>query len=122
MFAGMGQEAERGKPMTNKKRAILGGMAAALAVVAILCTQITIFVIQPIGSIPDGKTLVISRLNKMEFIDSADAMCDRIQDGVSILCRGMLLGTVAKNATIYLRLPYSKWLYSVSTGGKEFDR
>lgn len=96
-------------------------MAIIAVIIAILCTQITIFVIQPIGSIPDGKTLVVSRLNKMQFVDSADAMCDRIQGGVSLLCRSMLLGTVARNATIYLRLPYSKWLYDISTGGKEFD-
>jgi hypothetical protein len=40
----------------------------SFAVVAIICvaayTQITIFVIQPIGAVPEGKTLIISRLNK----------------------------------------------------------
>ncbi|MDZ5647170.1 hypothetical protein [Nitrospirillum sp. BR 11828] len=108
--------------MNKKKAVILGGVTVLFLIIAILCTQITIFVIQPIGAIPDGKTLIISRLNKMQFIDSADAMCDRVQGGVSLLCRSMLLGTVAQNATIYLRLPYSKWLYTVSTDGKEFDR
>ena len=55
-------------------------------------------------------------------IDSADAMCLRIQDGVNLLCRGMVLGQILENATIYLRLPYSRTLYLISTGGAEYDR
>ena len=85
-------------------------------------TQVTIFLIPPIGAIPEGRTLVISRLNKTEFIDSSDAMCERMQGGVSLLCRGMLLAAVAEKSTIYARLPYSEWLYLVSTGGKTYDR
>ncbi len=88
----------------------------------IFCTQFTIFVIQPIGAVPEGKTLVISRLNNTEFIDSADAMCDRLQGGVSLLCRIAVLGAVANKAHIYARLPYSEWLYSISTRGKSYDR
>lgn len=98
----------------------------AVVVFLVLCvlayTQLTIFVVQPIGAIPEGKTLVMSRLNKTKFIDSADAMCQRIQGGVSLLCRGMVLGAVAKNSTVYLRLPYSETLYLMSTGGETFDR
>lgn len=98
----------------------------ALVVIAISCivayTQLTIFVVPPIGAVPDGKTLVISRLNKTEFIDSADAMCERMQGGVNLICRGMLLGAIAEKSTIYLRLPYSEWLYLISTDGKQYDR
>jgi hypothetical protein len=89
---------------------------------ALIYTQITIFVIHPIGALPEGKTVIITRLNKTEFIDSPDAMCERIQEGVSLLCRGMLIGAVAEKSTILLRLPYSSWLYGISTGGKEYDR
>ncbi len=85
-------------------------------------TQITIFVVPPIGAIPEGKTIIITRLNKTEFIDSPDGVCERIQGGVSLLCRGMVLGAVVEKSTILLRLPYSSWLYSISTGGKTFDR
>ncbi|MDO9271073.1 MAG: hypothetical protein Q7T96_18360 [Methylobacter sp.] len=99
---------------------------AVLVVTAVLLlltyTQLTLFVVPPIGAIPEGKTLIISRLNKTEFIDSADAMCERMQGGVNLLCRGMLLGAVAEKSTIYLRLPYSEWLYLISTGGKQYDR
>lgn len=102
------------------------GLLITLAVVLMLCvlayTQLTIFVIQPIGAIPEGKTLVTSRLNKTKFVDSADGMCQRIQGEVNLLCRGMLMGAVAKKATVYLRLPYSETLYQISTDGKTYDR
>ena len=74
------------------------------------------------GAIPKGQTLIISKLNKTKFIDSADAMCDRIQGGVSLLCRGIVLGQVAKNAKIYFRLPYFEALYNLSTGGKRYSK
>lgn len=85
-------------------------------------TQITIFVVPPIGAVPEGRTLIISRLAATAFIDSADAVCERIQGSVNLLCRGMVLGAVAQNATIYLRLPYSESLYLVSTGGKVYEK
>lgn len=88
----------------------------------VIYTQITLFVIPPIGALPEGRTVVITRLNKTEFIDSPDAMCERIQGGVSLLCRGIMMGAVVDKATILARLPYSSWLYSISTGGKSYDR
>jgi len=87
----------------------------------IIYTQITLFVIPPIGALPEGRTVVIIRLNKTEFIDSPDAMCERIQGGVNLLCRGMVMGTVMNKATILARLPYSSCLYSISTGGKSYN-
>ena len=98
----------------------------ALVILAVLMvavyTQITIFVVPPIGALPEGKTVIITRLNKTEFIDSPDGMCERIQGGVSLLCRGMVMGAVIEKSTILLRLPYSSWLYGISTGGKTYDR
>ena len=90
--------------------------------IVVIYTQITIFVVPPIGALPEGKTVIITRLNKTEFIDSPDGMCERIQGGVSLLCRGMVMGAVIEKSTILLRLPYSSWLYSISTGGKTYDR
>jgi len=81
-------------------------------------TQLTLFVIQPIGALPDGVTLVILRGNKLNFFDSADAFSEREIGGVSLLCRLGILGGIAKNATILIRLPYSKTLYEISTNGK----
>jgi hypothetical protein len=97
-------------------------LVIAAFLIVVIYTQITIFVIPPIGALPEGKTVIITRLNKTEFIDSPDGMCERIQGGVSLLCRGMIMGAVMENSTILLRLPYSSWLYSISTGGKIYDR
>lgn len=49
-------------------------------------------------------------------------MCDRIQGGVSLLCRGIVIGAVLEKSTVLMRLPDSQWLYEVSTGGKIYDR
>lgn len=106
----------------TKKRASLLALVVTVILFVVAYTQLTIFVVPPIGAIPEGKTLIISRLKQTEFIDSADAMCERTQGGVSLLCRGMLLGAVAKNSNIYLRLPYSESLYMISTGGKIYSK
>jgi hypothetical protein len=97
-------------------------LVIAAVLMVVIYTQITIFVVPPIGALPEGKTVIITRLNKTEFIDSPDGMCERIQGGVSLLCRGMVVGAVIGKSTILLRLPYSSWLYSISTGGKTYDR
>lgn len=104
------------------RKALTITLALVVALVVLVSTQITIFVVPPIGAVPEGRTLVISRLNRGEFIDSADAMCERIQGGVNLLCRGMVLGAVGKNAIVFMRLPYSESLYLISTGGKTYER
>ena len=88
----------------------------------IIYTQLTIFVIQPIGAVPEGKTLIITRLNKTEFIDSADAMCNREEGGVSLFCRMIVLGAVMDKSTVLVRLPYSSFLYDISTAGKSYTK
>jgi len=94
-----------------------------LAVVVVgVYTQLTLFVIHPIGAIPDGRTVVILRLNKTNFIDSPDALCERIQGGVSLLCRGAMMGGVLDKSKIIMRLPYSESLYLISTDGKTYSR
>ncbi len=97
-------------------------LIALFIAIAIGLTQITIFVVQPIGAVPDGKTLVIWKLNKMNFIDSADGMCEREMGGVSLFCRGAMLSTVTTYSKILLRLPYSETLYSISTNGSKYSR
>lgn len=106
--------------MTRRTKLLV--LVLVLVVGFVVWSQISIFVVQPIGAAPEGRTLVISRLQASAFIDSADAMCERIQGGVNLLCRGMVLGQVGQNATVYLRLPYSETLYWISTGGRTYDR
>lgn len=100
----------------------IGALAAVVVAALLIYTQLTFFVIQPMGMLPEGKTLVILRLNSTEFVDSADAICERRTGGVSLLCRGFTLAGVARNSTILLRLPYSQWLYEISTGGKIYEK
>jgi hypothetical protein len=97
-------------------------LVISVAVVLLVYTQLTFFVVPPIGAVPEGATLVMLRGQKTEFIDSADAMCERMQGGVNLLCRGIAIGAVGQNATLLMRLPYSSMLYSISTGGKTYNR
>ena len=115
-------DASRVTPPSAGPNKLIFSVVALLIFALITYTQITIFVVPPIGAVPEGRTLIIMRHNKMKFIDSADGMCERIQGGVSIFCRLMMLGLVTKEATIILRLPYSAWLYSISTGGITYER
>lgn len=101
------------------KRAVISSAIVLLGLLLIY-TQFTIFVVPPIGAVPKGMTLIFPRLNKTNFIDSPDAMCARELGGVSLMCRGMTLGAVAKNTTIIARFPYSATLYQISTDGKTY--
>jgi len=97
--------------------------AGAVILACLIASQLlTIFVVQPIGAVPDGRTLIVWRTSELNFIDSADAMCERKMHGVSLICRGSALAAVVQNATILARLPYSETLYKYSTGGATYDR
>ena len=98
---------------------MLIGMAAAIIFAA---TQLTLFVVQPIGAVPEGRTVVIWRLNTMKFVDSADAWCERQMGGVNLLCRGAVLAKLGNEDVIIVRLPYSETLYLWSTGGRTYSR
>ena len=110
-------------PAMNRRRTVLLVSLLALAVVGYCAfSQLTLFVIQPIGAVPEGRTLLIWRTGKLNFVDSADGVCAREAAGVSLLCRVAILGAVAKNNTVLVRLPYSEALYLISTDGKSYDR
>ena len=99
----------------------------AIAVITLLIggfvfsRSFTLFVVQPLGAIPDGVTLLIPRTEKLNFIDSADAICERYMGGVNLICRGTVLGTISK-AEIYGRFPYSEFLYLRSTDGAVYSK
>ena len=83
------------------------------------------FVIQPIGAIPDGVTIMYFRIGlNVPFISSPDGiLIDNDQD-VSLLARMIIMGKFGEivNERKLVRLPYSQTMYLISTGGKEFDR
>ncbi|MBT7996549.1 MAG: hypothetical protein HN691_16885 [Bacteroidetes bacterium] len=84
-----------------------------------------IFVIQPIGAIPEGTTIVYWRSGmNMPFISSADGLLEKSGAGVSLLGRGLILAKVAepiKENEIF-RFGYSETLYLWSTGGKSYEK
>lgn len=106
---------------STKRRVVIWMVVLALLVI-VAYTQLTIFVVQPIGAVPEGRTIIVWRTDKLKFIDSADAVCEREMGGVSLLCRGAIMGSVAGSDRILARLPYSETLYSISTDGKRYDR
>lgn len=80
------------------------------------------YTVPPIGALPEGKTLLVFRDPlTQQFFDSPDALCLRATGELTLLCRGMALakGPIDK---IVLRLPYWDFAYTMSTGGRKFDR
>lgn len=83
------------------------------------------FVIQPIGAIPEGRTIWYIRMGlKLPFISSADGMLLYNNSGVSLFGRAMMMSSILEliNGKILLKLPYSKVLYKISTNGVEFEQ
>jgi hypothetical protein len=81
------------------------------------------FVIQPIGALPEGATVWYWRYNTgLPFISSADGFLVDNQRDVSLLNRGFVLAVLVEPITQVkiASLPYSKTLYLISTGGREF--
>jgi len=79
------------------------------------------YTIQPIGALPEGRTLVVWRAAGEPFFNSPDAMCLERTEHVSLLCRAIAVG-VGPTDRIIVRLPYSRTAYLASTGGQEFSR
>jgi hypothetical protein len=108
---------------TRKGLYVVVGILAVI-VLAWLLIRPGVFVIQPIGAIPEGVTIIYhSRSAEMPFFSSPDGLCLQIQGGVSLLCRMAALGGVEEiTDRVIVRLPYNHWVYLRSTGGLEFDR
>lgn len=96
------------------KKLYLTLVAIAIITLGIWLSGLRIIVIQPIGAIPDGITVIMIGVSNVNFIDSPDAICQRTQGGVSLLCRGATAAALARSGTILMRLPYSETLYSFS--------
>lgn len=92
-----------------------------LLVIVAYVAGVRIFVIQPIGAIPDGITAIVHGVPGLNPIDSPDAFCHRKTGSVTLLCRGMTAGKVAQEATILMRLPYMPFLMALS-GAPETER
>jgi hypothetical protein len=113
---------ERYKMKKNKGKY---GLAVILLSCVLFYLSFGFFVVQPLGAVPEGKTVFYFRLGTgLPFVCSADGMLEKNGKGVSIFGRlGAMAGIVERmEGRIILRLPYSKQLYLISTGGKEYER
>lgn len=107
------------KPTQSKSKTIAAVIIIALSLIVV--SQMGLYTIQPIGALPEGVTLIMWRASGEPFFNSPDAVCLKLQQGVSLLCRGLAMGQ-APIDRIILRLPYMDWAYLMSTGGQSFDR
>ena len=103
--------------MKTRNKILITVLAVFIALGVVAYNKLTLFVVQPIGALPEGVTLVIRQSGQLEFIDSADALCERTTGKASLLCRAAVLGKIAEEKKIYAKLPYNKWLYSRSFSG-----
>lgn len=99
---------------------IIGGTVAVVFLGA-WALGVRVVVIQPIGALPKGVTLLVTGVPGLDLIDSPDAICQRRQGGVSLLCRGITAGAIAEKAHVIARLPYSSLLFRVN-GASDLER
>ncbi len=109
---------EESQGTVGKAKWWLLGIGAFLALFYVFCGFYTV---QPIGALPEGSTAIVWRDSGEPFFNSADALCLERTGSVSLMCRGMAMGR-APIDRIIVRLPYMHFAYTMSTGGKEFDR
>jgi hypothetical protein len=112
--------------MSNQRGASPGAIILAIlgifAIGAILFRAfLGFYSIQPIGAIPEGRTVIVWRAEGEPFFNSPDALCIERIGGVSLMCRGMAM-LRAPTDRIIVRMPYMEWAYLASTGGQSFDR
>ena len=110
--------------MEKRNKSISSGALVFLGLALFFRLFCGIFVIQPIGAIPEGATIVYWRngLN-IPFIASADGMLSDSDAGVSLMGRGVLLAALAEpliDRQIW-RFRYSEMLYLRSTRGKKYE-
>lgn len=100
-----------------------------LVLILIIIVAIPIFtgfiVIQPVGALPDGITIWYFRAGlNLPFITSPDGFSLKQTGQLSLMSRMVSMSaiTTAIKDRIIIRLPYSRTLYKISTGGQEFGQ
>lgn len=109
----------KAKPNQSKSNNIVTFIIIALLLIVV--SKMGFYTIQPIGSLPEGVTLIIWRASGEPFFNSPDAVCLKLQQGVSLLCRGLAMEKAPVDRII-LRLPYMESAYLFSTNGQTFSR
>ena len=96
-----------------------------LMAMAIAYTTLGLVVVQPIGAVPEGATILYWRVGlDMPFVESADGMLLERTGQVSLLGRAVSMGAMVKmlDGRRIAALPYSETLYEWTTDGQRFDR
>jgi hypothetical protein len=106
-------------PVRSKSKTI--AIVIIVALLLIVVSRMGFYTVQPIGALPGGVTLIVWRASGEPLFNSPDAVCLKLQEGVSLLCRGLAMAQAPVDRII-LRLPYMDWAYLMSTGGQVFDR
>lgn len=99
------------------RRVLVTVVIALLLLLVLVVSRMGVYTIQPIGALPKGITLIVWRAPGDPVFDSPDAACLRRLGSVSLMCRATAL-IAAPIDRIILRLPYVRWAYLISTGGK----
>lgn len=95
--------------------------ASVVLIIVLTWWKTGIYTIQPIGMLPEGKTLIVWRESGEPFFNSPDATCLERVGAVSLMCRMLAMSKAPVNRII-LRLPYWEWSYLASTGGNKFEK
>lgn len=107
------------------KKVITRGFLILILIFLIFRFTCGIFVIQPIGAVPKGSTIVYWRIGtNFPFISSVDGLLIEKGQDVSLLGRGMMLAAISEPIVErkIMTIPYSESLYLWSTGGKLFSK
>jgi hypothetical protein len=115
-LAPQGVEAE-----PRAKRNWPGMVALGILVVLLLVVvlKVGVYTSAPIGSLSEGRTLVVWRVSGEPFFNSAEGKCLRAWGEVSMNCHLEAIARAPVDRIIFL-LPYMEWAYLLSTGGRKF--
>ncbi|MDR1194850.1 MAG: hypothetical protein LBL00_00045 [Endomicrobium sp.] len=112
------------KQKTSKSKGLIIAVILILLVIGASYFSTGFVTIQPIGALPEGITIWYFRAGlDLPFITSPDGYSLKKTGQLSLMSRAMAISnlTDAIEYKIILRLPYSKFLYNISTDGKEFE-
>ena len=119
------RDAEAEATVKRRPQAIPGAAVMLLLGAAAFRVFCGIFVIQPIGAIPAGATVIYFRQGlNLPFISSADGLQQETTGEVNLIGRAIMLGGIgnALKDRKLISLPYIHTLYLWSTGGREYNR
>ena len=84
-----------------------------------------VFIVQPIGAVPEGSTVVYYRVGtNLPFLTSADGWLIDQEREVSLFARAMAISTIINSIgdKKIFSLPYFESLYLLTTGGRKFSK